>query len=66
MTGRREQLGTEGGFAARREARPDKEEIIQSINSSRGAIIRSHLFSRAILLFIELLCLEHGACRGEH
>lgn len=62
VTGRGEQLGTEGGFAARRAARPDKEEIIQSINPSRGAIIRSHLFSRAILLFIELLCLERGAC----
>lgn len=34
----------------------DKEEIIQTISRSHCAIIRSHLFSRAVVLFIELLC----------
>lgn len=39
----------------------DKEEIIQTISRSPCAIIRSHLFSRAIVLFIELLCcMERG------
>lgn len=65
VTGRQEQLRAEGGCSARRAAGPDKEEIIQSINPGRGAIIRSHLFSRAILLFIELLCLKRRSCRGE-
>lgn len=66
VTGRGELLELEGGCAAGRAARRDKEEIIQSISPGRGAIIRSHLFSRAILLFIELLCLKQGDCNGEH
>lgn len=66
VTGRGELLEREGGCAAGRAARRDKEEIIQSISLGRGAIIRSHLFSRAILPFIELLCLKQGGYNGEH
>lgn len=66
VTGRRGQLKLLGACAAGRAARRDKEEIIRSISRVHGTIIRSHLFSRAILLFIELLCLQQGNCKGEH
>lgn len=63
VTGKRGGSWNEGGGrAAGRAARRDKEEIIQSISPGHGAIIRSHLFSRAILPFIELLCLQQGDC----
>lgn len=64
VTGRGELRKLKGGCAAGRAARRDKEEIIQSISPGHNAIIRSHLFSRAILLFIELLSLTQGDCNG--